>query len=151
MARKVNSVVQSLIGDDALELRVLALELLEALHLLAFHAAELVPPAVVGRIAHFELASDVCDRNALCERHVGVAELANDLFGCVSFTGHEIVHDAPKGAVDDSHSGRIIFPGSGQIGSETELRWLPLAAQAKSRTSQPAVNSSDAPARVSFQ
>jgi len=44
--------LELLVGHDALETAVLPFEVLQALGVVDLHAAELVPPPVVGRLGH---------------------------------------------------------------------------------------------------
>ena len=75
--------VEGLVGHDALEPGVLALELLQALRVVGLHAAVLVPPAVIGLLGDLEVPSNRRDVGPFGEQPVGLAELADDLLGCV--------------------------------------------------------------------
>ena len=88
-------VSQRLIGDDALELRVLALELLQALGVVGLHPAVLVAPAVIRRLRDLQGLADLRDRAALAEHPVGFSQLADDLLRGVPALLHVIVPVSP--------------------------------------------------------
>jgi len=63
-------------------------EFLEALRLLGLHAAELVPPAVVGLLADREVLDDLRHRLAAREHGVSLAKLVDDLLRRMSNPFH---------------------------------------------------------------
>src|SRR3954453_7499610 len=74
---------QRLIGDDALQPGVLALEFPEALGVVGLHPAVLVTPTVIRRLRDLQGLADLGDRLALAEHAVAFAQLADDLLGGV--------------------------------------------------------------------
>ncbi len=73
---------------DALEAGVLPLQLAQSLGVIGLHAAELVAPPVVGLLGNFEVAGHLGELLAFSKHPVGFTELADDLLGCVSSSGH---------------------------------------------------------------
>src|SRR4051794_15300277 len=82
---------QRLIGDDALQPRVLALELPEALGVIGLHPAVLVTPPVIRRLRDLQGLADLGDRLALAQQPIALAQLADDLLGGVPALLHVIV------------------------------------------------------------
>ncbi len=80
--------LELLVGHDALEAGVLPLQLAQSLGVVGLHAAELVAPPVVGLLGDLEVAGHLGEVLAFPEYPVGFAELADDLLGCVSSSGH---------------------------------------------------------------
>ena len=75
-------VLKLFVGHQALELRVLLLELLQALGVVSLHTPYwLVPPPVIGGLCHLEMAGDRRHVGPLVQHPVGFLELADDLLG----------------------------------------------------------------------
>src|SRR5205807_229090 len=80
--------LELLVGDDPLQLGVLALELLQALDVVGLHPAVLRAPAVKRVLGDLELLGDLWDRLAFGEHPLCLAQLANDLLGRVPASLH---------------------------------------------------------------
>jgi len=80
--------VHRLIGHHAFEALVLDLEFLEASGLLGFHAAVLALPSRERRLADVRRLDDLGDGSARREHGVGLPQLVDDLFGCMSVSLH---------------------------------------------------------------
>src|SRR5271166_2074179 len=83
-------VFQLLVGDQALELRVLALELLQPLDVVALHPSVLGTPAVIGRLGDLQRLTDLWHLDAVGQHLVGLSELPDDLLRRVSSALHVI-------------------------------------------------------------
>lgn len=81
-------VLELLVGDQALELRVLALELLQTLDVVGLHSAVLGSPAVIGLLGDFQGFADLRDGGPLGQEPVGLPQLSDDLLGRVSSALH---------------------------------------------------------------
>jgi hypothetical protein len=106
--------LERLVGDDLLQLGVLALELLEPLRLVDLHAAVLAAPAVIRLLAHTELPHHLADRLALRKPHLGFTQLADDLLGSVPLS---LRHQIPPSSEPPRFSlcGWIGFRGAGHL------------------------------------
>ncbi len=80
--------VELLVGDDLLQGRVLAPQLLELLDVFGLHSAVLVSPAVERVLGDLEGLGDLGDRLALAEHPFGLAELCDHLVGGVALCIH---------------------------------------------------------------
>ena len=94
--------VQGLVRHDALQARVLLLELFEALGVVGLHAAILIPPAVPGRLGDLELPADLGHVVTLVEQLLALGDLSDHLFGGVT----PLFHCCPPRSIlehQDSH------------------------------------------------
>lgn len=82
--------IQRLIGDDPLQPRVLGLQLLQALHVLGLHPAELVAPPKVRLLGDLQLLDHLRQLHPLAEQPVGLPQLANDLLRRMPASRHAI-------------------------------------------------------------
>src|SRR5205807_106231 len=97
--------LELLVGDDPLQLGVLALELLQPLDVVGLHPAVLRAPAVKRVLGDLELLGDLWDRLAFGEHPLRLAQLANDLLRRVPASLHLssfLVHD--RGRVELSQA-----------------------------------------------
>jgi hypothetical protein len=81
-------VFELLVGDQALQLAVLFLELLQPLDVGGLHAAVLVSPAVKGLLGDLQGLCRLGHLLAFAEHRLGLPELADDLLGGVSPSLH---------------------------------------------------------------
>jgi hypothetical protein len=86
-----------------LEPDVLLLQLRQPPGILSLHAPVLLPPAVIGRLRHFDHAADVGHGLALGDQLLGSLELADDLLRCVPGAFHGEI-PGPVWPAEDSHS-----------------------------------------------
>jgi len=82
--------LELLVGDQALQGGVLALELLQPLGVVGLHPAVLVAPAMEGDLGDLQGLRDLGDRLALGEHQLGLAQLADDLIGGVALCLHRL-------------------------------------------------------------
>src|SRR5581483_8747401 len=94
--------IGSQVGHRLLEACVLLLQLAEPLHVVGLQAAVLKSPARVGRLGDAELLTHVGDRGAGRKFEVGLAQLADDLFGRMTLPLHR-ESSCPSGRLD-SHT-----------------------------------------------
>jgi hypothetical protein len=85
-----DELVEAQIRDRPSQVRVLALEVLEALGLGQRQAAWLLAPAVVAHFADAEGLDYLGDLLALTEQHLGLAQLADDLLAAVGLTWRDV-------------------------------------------------------------
>jgi len=107
--------------QQLLEPGVLLVQLNQPSGLLGLHPAVLLPPAVVGRLRHFDDAADLDDSLALGDQLLGGLELADNLLRRVPGPFHGRV-PGPVWPDEDSHSPWTSFRGPRHDGSikETE-------------------------------
>jgi hypothetical protein len=107
--------LQLLVGHDPLQAGVLPLEILQPLRVVGLHAAELVPPPVIGLLGHLQVPGDIGDLRALSQEPVGLPELADDLLRRVPTSSHRDEPPSPNQCwATSSHNGRTELKGSGQ-------------------------------------
>ena len=83
--------VESLIGDDALELGVLLVEFRQPLRVVRLHTAVLILPAVLGRLVDLEVSIDHGDDLAVVEQLRALGKLPDHPFGCVTPLFHAVL------------------------------------------------------------
>jgi hypothetical protein len=74
---------------DALEPRVLLLEVLQAHDVLGPHGLVLGLPALIGRDRDLQVPADGRDVSSFGEQPIGLSELADNLLRCVAPALHE--------------------------------------------------------------
>ena len=74
--------VEGEVGDELLQTRVLGLQILQSLELIAVHRAVLPLPAVVGVLGHADAADRLGDCLAFGTSGFDLAELGDDLVEC---------------------------------------------------------------------
>ena len=80
--------VQGQLRDQLLEPAVFLLQFLEPFHGLFLRSAIFLPPPMVGRRTDFQLLADFLHALASRQKRGRLAQLLDDLFGCVSFAFH---------------------------------------------------------------
>src|SRR5262245_46535450 len=81
---------------------VLLVQLFEPLHIVGFHAAVLVPPAVQRVLRYAELLAHVGPFDARGQLDVGLTQLANDLLGRMTLALHR-GSSCPCGRLEPSY------------------------------------------------
>src|SRR3954452_5841248 len=83
-----DQLVQRQVGNRSAQPRVLSLEILQSLDLIALEPAKLLAPAVVRDLRNPNRAYRVGNALPLRHQHVHLAQLRNDLLGLVSLPRH---------------------------------------------------------------
>src|SRR5208283_3455157 len=110
-----NELVQRQVRDRPAQTGILLLELLQALHLVGLEPAVLLPPPIIGDLAHADLADRVSDVLALRDQHINLPQLRNDLFRRVSLLRHCSPPSCQKTYFRSDH-----FSGGGPIQERLE-------------------------------
>src|SRR6185437_1506551 len=92
------------IRDGLAQARILGLQLLHALDLVRLQAAVLLAPSIVRDLGDPNRADRVRHWGSLCDQHIDLAQLGNDLFGGVSLLWHRDPHSARKPYFRMDHS-----------------------------------------------
>ena len=79
------------IPDRTPKARILRLQLLQPLHLIALQTALLRPPAIISHFRNAYSPNSLCDRPALGRQHLNLPEFRDDLVRGVSLPEHSIV------------------------------------------------------------
>src|SRR3954451_11880362 len=90
--------------------RVLRLELLQAFDLVGLQPAELLPPPIIGNLAHPDLANGVGNVLSLRDKNIDLPQLRDDLFRLMVLPRHLVLLDAKRHT-----SGRTTSKGGGSL------------------------------------
>src|SRR6185369_16009370 len=99
-----DQLVEREIRDGLAQARILGLQRLHALDLVRLQAAVLLAPAIVRDLGDPNRADRVRHWGSLCDQHIDLAQLGNDLFGGVSLLWHRDPPSARKPYFRMDHS-----------------------------------------------
>src|SRR5213078_1298129 len=83
-----NELVQCEVRDRLAQTGVLRLELLQAFDLVGLQPAELLPPPIIGNLAHPDLADGVGNVLSLRDKDIDLPQLRDDLFRLMLLPRH---------------------------------------------------------------